>query len=554
MTTLSPARAGALLLAAGTLTSIASAQCQVRTITPPAGAAEGGFGLRIAASADRFAVSSYVEVPGSQGTEGIVHLFRDQGAAGWQLSQSVTMPSAPGLRFFGEKLGFGGDVLAVLTRNEPGAVGPTGLPVSSSIFVFERQGSDFVLSQQLDTGVVSDALGFNAVHAVDANDATIVAGYSDLGLGWAGGAVATYERSGSLWISGPTISAPAGFGNANFGGDVDLDGNQLLVAQWPGFVHHYERSAGTWQYTQTFATSACSQNSGVMDVALAGNQAFVSVYETPADCPSHIEIFERPAAGLPFAASQTLLSPVTDPQLRWGQKMVAEPNRLVVGSPSNDTSAPFTHSEVHVYDRGPSGWVAGALLTPSWPANNHTGAARSLALVGNTVVNGAYSDNSVGVAAGSVSLWSIDGSGCPSLAGVPDARSIGYVNDVPGYAPAGRQDLVLDAGQAHAGELYLVLGSVTGTAPGINLDGQVLPLVFDAWTAFTLSSPNSGPLQSTFGVLDSQGRALAAIQLAAPLDGALAGLTLHHAFVTLGTVPLPTVTFASEAAPLSLLP
>jgi subtilisin family serine protease len=96
----------------------------------------------------------------------------------------------------------------------------------------------------------------------------------------------------------------------------------------------------------------------------------------------------------------------------------------------------------------------------------------------------------------------------------------------------GRQRWSLDAGAAHAGRLYLVLGSVSGTSPGVLVDGHLLPLIPDAWMAFTLYTPNLAPLEGSFGFLDGEGRAEAAFALP-PLDPGFAGALFHHAYLAI---------------------
>ena len=112
----------------------------------------------------------------------------------------------------------------------------------------------------------------------------------------------------------------------------------------------------------------------------------------------------------------------------------------------------------------------------------------------------------------------------------------------------------LDAGSELAGELYLVLGSASGTAPGIPLGPLTLPLVVDPYFMASLTGPNAPPFANTFGVLDAGGEATA--QLVLPpgvLPISAVGLVLHHAFVAIepGT---GIVDFASYAVPVELEP
>lgn len=119
-------------------------------------------------------------------------------------------------------------------------------------------------------------------------------------------------------------------------------------------------------------------------------------------------------------------------------------------------------------------------------------------------------------------------------------------------AAGGTQNLDLDAGADRAGDLYLVLGSASGTAPGFAVGGVVLPLVADGYTDFTLASANAGVFSGTFGNLDGCGRATASIVLPGGSDAALAGLALNHAFLTIDTGTFAP-DFASNASPLNLV-
>ena len=119
----------------------------------------------------------------------------------------------------------------------------------------------------------------------------------------------------------------------------------------------------------------------------------------------------------------------------------------------------------------------------------------------------------------------------------------------------GSVNFSLQAGAHHAGELYLLVGSVTGTTPGFMVDGILVPLNVDAYTVLTLKRANQGPFKNTFGVLDGAGSApgpVAIGPLPAGLDPSLAGLHLDHAYVTLTLAP--KVVFASNAAPLDFVP
>jgi hypothetical protein len=83
-----------------------------------------------------------------------------------------------------------------------------------------------------------------------------------------------------------------------------------------------------------------------------------------------------------------------------------------------------------------------------------------------------------------------------------------------------------------AGASYHVLGSVSGTTPGVAMGPFTLPLVPDSWLATTLQQPNVGVLQNTRGVVAGSGTATATL-VVPPLPANLAGLAFDHALVAL---------------------
>lgn len=99
-------------------------------------------------------------------------------------------------------------------------------------------------------------------------------------------------------------------------------------------------------------------------------------------------------------------------------------------------------------------------------------------------------------------------------------------------ASPGVQDLLLRAGSERAGDLFFLLGSASGTAPGLPLGGFSLPLVADGYTQLLVNTAGAGVLAPFLGQLDDGGRADATFTLPAGLPASLAGAKLHHAFFT----------------------
>lgn len=110
--------------------------------------------------------------------------------------------------------------------------------------------------------------------------------------------------------------------------------------------------------------------------------------------------------------------------------------------------------------------------------------------------------------------------------------------------------LSLDAGPAFANRTYLMLGSFSGTSPGVYVNAGVkLPLNFDSYFNHLLLSPNPPVLQNSIGVLNAQGKATATYVNPTDLRPTLIGLQISHAYLL-----TPTNDFASDAVTFTLTP
>jgi outer membrane protein assembly factor BamB len=114
-------------------------------------------------------------------------------------------------------------------------------------------------------------------------------------------------------------------------------------------------------------------------------------------------------------------------------------------------------------------------------------------------------------------------------------------------------EFLLDRPSASAGNIYLLLGSLSGSSPGLPLPGGlILPLVPDALTTLWLTTPNQTPFVDGLDLLNSQGDARAALALPTGLNPSLAGLTAHHAFLEFD--PAAQILFVSPASGFALVP
>jgi hypothetical protein len=148
--------------------------------------------------------------------------------------------------------------------------------------------------------------------------------------------------------------------------------------------------------------------------------------------------------------------------------------------------------------------------------------------------------------------WMVDAAGLGSstpLTVTVEALSVNTTS--VSLAAGGSINFTLDGGVGSAGQLYMLLGSASGTTPGIGVDGLTLDLVFDSYLVYTLTHPNTAPYAGTLGALDGSGMGSASLTVPPASDPALAGASLNHAFFVLNG---GLVTLTSNPATLNLLP
>jgi hypothetical protein len=133
-------------------------------------------------------------------------------------------------------------------------------------------------------------------------------------------------------------------------------------------------------------------------------------------------------------------------------------------------------------------------------------------------------------------------------------RSLWVDRDTLPIAAGGTARFDLVAGSAHAGELYLLLGTVSGTTPGFEAGPVHVPLNIDFFTDFTGGAANGALLVNTLGLLSPGGIANAFVTLPSGVAPAgLAGLRLDFAYVIADANTLQ-LRMASSTAGFTLVP
>ena len=114
----------------------------------------------------------------------------------------------------------------------------------------------------------------------------------------------------------------------------------------------------------------------------------------------------------------------------------------------------------------------------------------------------------------------------------------------------GSQPIHIHFGSGQANKAYLMLGTLSGTRPGVDFGPVNVPLQPDAYLNFTLTHANSPRLQTSLGTLSADGGGTSTINLPPGLGPGLVGLKLYHSIITLTNPPQA----ATNPIPLTLGP
>jgi hypothetical protein len=232
------------------------------------------------------------------------------------------------------------------------------------------------------------------------------------------------------------------------------------------------------------------------------------------------------------------------------------------------TPTPWTPGALIRYynaDGSACGWAGGVVVgtNPGGPYNfSTTGLVFGFAEQGVTTtpdidlgtVTAVVDTDGDGVANGCDGCPTDPAKSAPGLCGcgIPEGCSLGATPQTISISAGGTQTLSLFGGAPNAGQLYFVLGSVSGTTPGIPVDSVLLPLNFDAYFAATLT-PNTPLLAPSLSFLNGSGNGTCSFNIPAATVIGGVPFTAHHAYVVFN-LGLGVVTFASNAAPVTLVP
>ena len=122
-----------------------------------------------------------------------------------------------------------------------------------------------------------------------------------------------------------------------------------------------------------------------------------------------------------------------------------------------------------------------------------------------------------------------------------------------GGASGSTQELAVDLAPEFEGELYWIFGSLSGTAPGVEIEGLHLPLNPDAYTLFTASPAAGTILTRSVGIVGAD-KPSALFKPHPEHLAALSGVTINHAVAVFDLSRGGMATCISAPVPVTVAP
>ena len=495
--------------------------CEFARLLPSQATGSENFGFALDIDGDRVAIGAIGDF---DGTLGATYLLTRNGL-NWYSEAELRAPDGVLSNGFGEAVALRGDLLVVGASRDDDVGANVG-----AVYVFELTEGLWAFSAKLLPADATDGAAFGDAVATDGTT-ILVGGRLESTNGASAGAAWVFERQGPVWGETAKLLPTSANGGDNVGCSVAVDGERLVLGayldsvlgNYAGAAWIFEKEGGLWsEKARLEAPAGQAFDEFGKAVDLVGDRVLIGAPGTGGGTLSSY------GAAHIFEGGGTLWSPIAllnssdDRVFMLGDSVAlsAGGDQAVVGAPGFSN----TKNTIQIFTED-AGWALDAVLQSSdGLITDDFGAA--LAVSGDLLAVGAFRSDVAALDAGSVYTFSLDGTLCPTLAARPESLSL---------SAGGTQVLRLTPGPGFAGQVFVLVGSASGTDPGLAVGGLRIPLNPDDYFFLTLLAGPGTPLEVNTGLL-SAGAGSADVDLVLPpgTDPSLVGTVLDHAFVILG--------------------
>ena len=358
------------------------------------------FGISVAIDGDTVVVGSYLEDAGGS-SAGAAYVFTRSGTT-WSQQAKLVASDAQVNDYFGFSVAIDGDTIVAGAYRE-GAGGEN----AGAAYVFTRSGTTW--SQQAKL-VASDAQAYDegGQNVAIAGDTIVVAApFEDTG-GTQAGAVYVFTRSGTTWSQQAKIQASDKSEQDIFGISTAINGDTIVVGATlsysispsaGGAAYVFTRSGTSWSQQAKLRSSDVenSDHFGI-SVAIDGDTMVAGAYleDTGAGRAGSAYVFTR--SGTSWSQQAKIQASDAAANVEFGVSVAIDGDTIVAGAYKEDTGASDAGA-VYVFTRSGTSWTqAKKVQAADAQASDYLG--HRVGISGNTMVAGAYLEDTGGDQAG----------------------------------------------------------------------------------------------------------------------------------------------------------
>ena len=366
-------------------------------MTAADGAANDSFGESVAVSGDTAVVGAPLANIGGNSNQGAAYIFVRNGA-NWTLQQKITANDGTAGDGFGGNVAMAGETIVISAETDS----PGGNSNQGSAYIFVRTGANWAQQAKLvaNDGASLDHFG----RSVAIWGETVIVGTNGkVGANVAQGSAYIFVRTGANWAQQTKLTANDGATNDHFGESVSISDETVIVGASgddiggntdQGSAYIFIRNGADWtQQTKLFANDGSANDRFGGNVAIAGETVIVG---TSGDDiggntgQGSAYIFVR--VGANWTLQQKLTAndgAVTD---AFGNSVAIVGDTVVVGAYFDNIGGNTNQGSAYIFVRNGATWTQQTKLVANDGAvSDHFG--YSVAITGSTVVIGARTDD-----------------------------------------------------------------------------------------------------------------------------------------------------------------
>jgi FG-GAP repeat len=366
----------------------------------------GQFGVSVAVDGDTAVVGAPRDDAGGSDS-GSAYVFVRSGSS-WTGEAKLTASDGAAGDSFGS-VAIDGDTVVVgaFGNNDAGSN-------SGSAYVFVRSGTNWTEQAKLTASDAEMDDHFGGSVAVS-GDTTVVGALHFLTGG--NGAAYVFVRSGSSWSQQQKLTASDGAASDRFGASVAIDGDTVVAGArldddagtFSGSAYVFVRSGSSWtEEAKLAASDAAAGDQFGASVAISGDTAVVGARLDDGAGTDSGSAYVFVRSGTTWSQQKKLIASDAAAEDLFGWSVAVSGNTVVVGAFSDDDRG-FGSGSAYVFVRSGSSWSQQQKLTASDGAVNDTFGV-SVAVDGDTAVVGAHLDDDAGGNAGASYVFQRSGS------------------------------------------------------------------------------------------------------------------------------------------------